>query len=68
MPKATINSEICKGCALCVTACPQKIIELNDTNLNSKGYPPAQVTDMSRCTGCAACANMCPDSAIEVER
>ena len=68
MAKTTINEEACKGCGLCVRACPRKIIELSKARLNEKGYHPAEVTDMSKCIGCAACALTCPDTAIEVEK
>lgn len=65
MPKVIINEERCKGCALCVSACPKKIIDLSDT-YNSKGYKPAVVVDPDKCIGCAFCGRMCPDTAIEV--
>lgn len=68
MAKVTISENTCKGCGLCVNVCPKKLIELTSERLNSKGYYPAQVTDMDKCIGCAMCATMCPDSAITVER
>lgn len=55
----------CKGCELCVSVCPQKIIVLAD-HFNQKGFNPATVTEMEKCTGCAFCARMCPDQVIEV--
>jgi len=67
MPKITIDENICKGCELCVIACPRKILELNKGKINAKGYHPAHVTDESKCTGCASCAIMCPDVAITLE-
>ncbi|NLB62282.1 MAG: 4Fe-4S binding protein [Clostridiales bacterium] len=66
MAKVIINEELCKGCGLCVRACPKKIMELSKTKLNSKGYHPAEVTDMSKCIACASCARTCPDSVIEI--
>ena len=68
MPRITINKDICKGCAMCVNACPMKIIKLDEENLNSKGYHTAKLIDKSKCTGCTSCAIMCPDVAITVER
>ena len=38
MPKVTINNNLCKGCEMCVAACPKKILELDKTITNSKGY------------------------------
>ena len=68
MPKVTVNEDVCKGCGLCVEACPKKIMELTKDKLNKKGYHPAHVTDMEKCIACAMCATMCPDVAITVER
>jgi len=68
MARAIIRENVCKGCGLCVEACPKKIIALNLGKLNAKGYNPAQVVDQEKCIGCAMCATMCPDSAIKVER
>jgi len=66
--KVTFNEDICKGCELCVSVCPKKIISLNTEKINSKGYNPAYVTDQELCIACGNCAIMCPDSVIKVER
>jgi len=66
--KVTFNEEICKGCELCVSVCPTKIISLNKNIINQKGYNPAYVTDQDKCIACGNCAIMCPDSVIKVER
>ena len=68
MPRIIVNEDACKGCAMCVNACPRKIIALAKEKINKKGYHPAQLMDESRCTGCCSCAMMCPDVAITVER
>ena len=68
MAKTTINTELCKGCGLCVNACPKGIVELSHELINSKGYHPAQVVNPDGCIGCAFCAMMCPDVAIVVEK
>ena len=62
-----IAAERCKGCGLCVRACPKKLMALSD-KLNSKGYHPAEITDVSACTACASCARTCPDVCIEIEK
>jgi len=67
LTKAKIDKEICKGCGLCVTACPKKIIALSKTEINKQGYFAAEITDIDACIGCAFCAIMCPDVAIKVE-
>lgn len=68
MANVIINEEKCKGCGLCVRACPKKIMALSQTKLNSKGYHPAEVTDMAACVACASCARTCPDAVITIEK
>ena len=68
MAKVTIKEDTCKGCGLCVTVCPKKILALSTTKFNKKGYSAAECTDETKCIGCAMCAMMCPDVAIKVER
>ncbi len=68
MAKITINIERCKGCGLCTTVCPKKIVALEEHKRNRKGYFPAFCTDDSACIGCAMCATICPDCAIIVEK
>ncbi len=68
MAKVTFNIELCKGCGLCVGACPKKIVKLDSEKINAKGYHPATVTESEKCIGCAFCATMCPDCVITVEK
>lgn len=68
MANVSIREDVCKGCGLCVRACPQKILRLSPGRLNAKGYHPSEVTDMAKCTACASCARTCPDVAIRVEK
>lgn len=65
MPGVTVDKNHCKGCELCVRACPQKILKMSD-EITVRGYFYAQVADPSRCIGCMICAITCPDAAIEV--
>ena len=67
MAKTIFKEELCKGCGLCVSACPKKIVVLQE-KLNSKGYHPAGVIEQDKCIGCAFCATMCPDCVITVEK
>ena len=66
--RVTIDQAACKGCSLCVVACPKQIMILNREKLNAKGYNPAVVVEVQKCTACAMCAIICPDSAIKVEK
>ena len=68
MARIIVDEKVCKGCSMCINACPTKIIALAKDRLNAKGYHPAQLIDEAACVGCAACATMCPDTAITVER
>ena len=62
-----VDKEKCKGCGLCVVACPQDVIALAK-EVNSKGYNFAYMANPDACIGCANCAEVCPDSIITVYR
>ena len=62
-----VDDLYCKGCSLCVEACPQEVLELDMDRLTPKGYHPARMTEET-CTGCGICAVVCPDAAITVYR
>jgi 2-oxoglutarate ferredoxin oxidoreductase subunit delta len=64
-----IEQDRCKGCTLCLAACPQKVISVAGDVLNARGYHPAVLVDPNeKCTGCAICAVICPDVCITVYR
>jgi len=65
MAGITIEEERCKGCGLCMTACPGKLIRMS-SEFNSAGLHPALFEPREKCTGCGFCYIMCPDTAIEV--
>lgn len=67
MAKMTVNSSYCKGCALCIEACPKKIIKFSD-KINAKGYHFAEVENQEACIACKMCYNVCPDVAIVIEK
>lgn len=68
MAKLTVDDHFCKGCGLCVDACPKNIMALDADRITPKGYHPAKCIDQDLCIACANCATMCPDVAIKVER
>ncbi|MBI2619223.1 MAG: 4Fe-4S dicluster domain-containing protein [Ignavibacteriales bacterium] len=61
-----VANEICKGCELCITSCPQESLGLSD-RINSIGYRYI-VLVKDNCTGCVNCALVCPEAAITVYR
>jgi 2-oxoglutarate ferredoxin oxidoreductase subunit delta len=60
-----IDSERCKGCGLCVTVCPKKVLEISE-KVNTKGYFSAYQARPEDCIYCAMCCTMCPDMAITI--
>jgi 2-oxoglutarate ferredoxin oxidoreductase subunit delta len=55
----TINVDECKGCGLCVEACPPRVLRLSAI-LNRYGYHPADYLG-SGCTACGICYYVCPE-------
>jgi 2-oxoglutarate ferredoxin oxidoreductase subunit delta len=49
-----VRRAYCKGCDLCVDACPTGILAVDE---EERVY----VTDVGRCLFCGACAGRCPD-------
>ena len=68
MASLTFKTDLCKGCGLCVAACPKHLLALSKDKINKKGHHPIEMTDPSKCIACAFCATMCPDCVITVER
>jgi 2-oxoglutarate ferredoxin oxidoreductase subunit delta len=65
MPRVQVDRDRCKGCELCVNACPQKVLAISQ-RINFKGYFPAEARQPQLCLGCRLCAITCPDVAIEI--
>jgi 2-oxoglutarate ferredoxin oxidoreductase subunit delta len=62
-----VSEVYCKGCEMCVDACPPHVLGLDPLRLTAKGYHPAALGGAG-CTGCAICAIVCPEAAITVYR
>ena len=61
-----VDTERCKGCQLCIVACPKDVIQLAQKKVNGHGYPYAEPVFADKCIGCASCAIVCPDGCITV--
>ena len=62
-----VNVERCKGCNLCVVACPTNTLPLTTDEVNHRGYAYCREVN-DTCIGCASCAIVCPDGCISVYR
>ena len=62
-----IDTERCKGCALCVEFCARDCLRVSE-ELNLKGYFVAAFDEGKDCNACRNCALMCPDACIEVSK
>lgn len=54
-----VCEEECKGCGLCVAACPPRAMRLSE-RFNAHGYHPAMYLGRG-CTGCGICFYACPE-------
>jgi 2-oxoglutarate ferredoxin oxidoreductase subunit delta len=61
----TINVDRCKGCELCIAACPPSVLTMS-ADVNEAGYRYPQLHQ--GCTSCTACQMICPDFVFDVYR
>jgi 2-oxoglutarate ferredoxin oxidoreductase subunit delta len=54
-----IAIHLCKGCALCIAACPAGVLAQGKA-LNRQGYYAVSYSG-SGCTGCGLCFYVCPE-------
>jgi 2-oxoglutarate ferredoxin oxidoreductase subunit delta len=62
-----VDTERCKGCDVCVNACPFDVLAMSK-DLNAKGYNFSYMLNPESCTGCSSCGLVCPDGCIRVYR
>ena len=56
MPRPIINTEDCTACGSCVEACPNGVLEIEDTAVS--------VVNEDECVACEACVEECLMGAI----
>jgi NAD-dependent dihydropyrimidine dehydrogenase PreA subunit len=62
-----ITAHLCKGCCLCVAACPPGVLA-QSSFLNRQGYYAISYKGTG-CTGCGVCFYICPEpGAITVRK
>ncbi len=59
-----VDVDACKGCELCVEACPPAVLVMTTQKVNARGYHYPLL--LAGCTGCGACAQVCPDFVFQV--
>lgn len=72
---AFVDYTRCKGCGICVSACPKHIIKLIPYDAyhwvgctSCEAEAKTRSNCLSGCTGCGKCAAVCPEGAITVTR
>lgn len=54
-----INNKWCKGCGLCVSLCPRRVLSLDELG-------KVRINRQEECLSCSLCETTCPDFAIRV--
>jgi 2-oxoglutarate ferredoxin oxidoreductase subunit delta len=65
MNRVVIDPERCKGCGLCLSFCPKKILVFSETP-NAAGYCPVLCVEEAKCIACTNCASICPETVFEI--
>ncbi len=62
-----IDKKWCKGCELCIAACPKDVLTLS-TKRSDRGYLMPEASNIDACIGCKLCEKICPDLCLSVEK
>jgi len=62
-----VDTNLCKGCSLCIVSCPKDVLEqAKETSV--RGYTPSVAIRPEDCNYCHLCERVCPDLAISVRK
>jgi ferredoxin len=61
MIQIQIDERACRGCEICIEACPTRVFAFDETKRLAEVHKPAA------CFGCLACSEACPANAIRHE-
>jgi 2-oxoglutarate ferredoxin oxidoreductase subunit delta len=59
----TLDADTCKGCELCIAACPPRVLVMS-SEVNELGYRYPKL--LPGCTACRACLQICPDFCFQI--
>jgi len=62
-----IDENFCKGCQICISFCPTKVLDVG-VKVNARGYYVPVIKTIENCTCCGICELFCPDFAIAIDR
>ncbi len=57
--RVEVEADLCKGCYLCIEACPPGVLVVSKS-MNKMGYSPVEYSG-DQCTGCGICFYVCPE-------
>jgi 2-oxoglutarate ferredoxin oxidoreductase subunit delta len=61
-----IDESVCKGCELCIEACPPRVLTMTTERRNEAGYLLPELHQ--GCIACGLCSQVCPDFVFQVWR
>lgn len=66
MMEISIDKTYCKGCGICIKACPKCVFAMSEERQSFGSLIPYPA-QKEKCSGCKLCEMLCPDGCITVE-